>query len=179
MKPYRIDFLFLFAAFFFLFNSCENVTDPADECEKTKYQEVKKPIIYLIGTIYNKQYFESPYVSNSLDTAQYIEFTGSIQKYYCNGTPSGKFDFNTTFYPTPGDYVYSLIVGQAYQFKFENDADHLRVNLKLKVYFNHGLTYESKTLVASFNYNDVYYSPGWSSYVVDLQCSDMSWDKLP
>jgi len=179
MKCRTLSLLLLIFISSFLLTNCDSTTEQTDECEKTKYQEVKEPIIYLLGTIYNKQYFESPYVSNSLDTAQYIEFTGSIQKYYCNGTPSGKFDINTTFYPTPGDYEYSLIVGQAYQFKFENNADHLRVSLRLKVYFNRGLTYESNTIVANRNYSDVYYNPVWSSYVVDLLFSDMGWDKLP
>ena len=178
MKLSKLLLLFLVFISLLLLNNCEAVTDQTDECEKTKWQEVKKPIIYLIGTIYNTQYFESPTVSNSLDTAQYIEFTGSIQKYYCNGTPSGKFDINTTFYPTPG-YIYSLIVGQAYQFKFENDADHLRINIRLKVYFNHGLTYESNTLVDDFYYKDIYYDTVWLSYAINLLFSDMSWVKLP
>ena len=178
MKPYRIVFLFLFAAFFFLFNSCENVTDPADECEKTKWQEVKEPIVNILASVNVDQYFGTGLTPFKLDTANYIEIAGSIQKYYCNGTPSGKFDFTTTFFPDTASYIYEILLGQAYQFKFQNDADHLRVNLKWKVYFNHGLTYESKNLVTNFYYKDIYFSNYWLSYVVYYLCVNFDWVKV-
>ena len=177
MNPIRKIFLFLFAISIFLFNSCENVTDPADECEKTKWQEVKEPTINLIGHVANVQYFQS--VPFSLDTAQYIEFVGFIKKYYCNGTPSGKFDFITNVYPdTYLDFTEGKL-GQAYQFKFQNDQDHLRVNIKLKAYFNHGLTFESQTLVKDFYFRDIMYDTYWLSDVAIFYCGNPVWIKVP
>jgi len=177
MKSVKIFFLFFVAAFFFLFNSCEDVTDPADECEKTKWPEVKEPIINLIVHAATLQYFQS--VSFGLDTAQYIEFSGFIQKYYCNGTPSGKFDFITNVYPELySDYIEGKL-GQAYQFKFQNDQDHLRVNIKLKAYFNHGLTFESQTLVKNFYFEDITYDTYWLSDVASFYCGNPVWIKVP
>lgn len=178
MKPGRMFFLFLIVISIFLFNCCENVTDPADECEKTKWQEVKEPIINLIASVGVNQNFGPGHTPFNLDTANYMEFEGSIQKYYCNGTPSGKFDFTTTIFPDTSFYLYEVLLGQAYQFKFQNDSDHLRVNIKLKVYFNHGLTYESKIFVTNFYYEDIYFSNDWLSYAIYYSCVNCEWVKV-
>ena len=179
MNPIRKIFLFLFAISIFLFNSCENVTDPADECEKTKWQEVKEPTINLIAAVGVNQNFGPGHTPFNLDTANYMEFDGSIQKYYCNGTPSGKFDFTTTFFPDTSFYLYEVLLGQAYQFKFQNDQDHLRVNIKLKAYFNHGLTFESQTLVKDFYFRDIMYDTYWLSDVAIFYCGNPVWIKVP
>lgn len=176
MKSVKLFFLFFVASIFLLFNSCEDVTDPADECDKTKWQEVKEPIINLIGHLSNMQYIQS--VPFSLDTAQYIEFAGFIQKYYCNGTPSGKFDFITNLYPVTHWTFTEGKLGQAYQFKFQNNQDHLRVNIKLKIYFNHGLTFESQTLVTNFYFKDIEYDEYWLSYVAIFYCINLVWVKI-
>ena len=73
MKLFNLLLLSLVFVSLFLFNNCEDVTDPADECEKTKWQEVKEPIFNLIVHVANVQYSQS--MPFSLDTAQYIEFT--------------------------------------------------------------------------------------------------------
>lgn len=184
MVPMKLSELFLLSLIFisfFLFNNCEDVTDPADECEKTKWQEVKEPTINLIGSISVTQDLVPNSPQKMIDTALYIETTGSIQKYYCDGTPSGKFDFSTNYYPdlAPDSLVwYDIKIGQAYQFKFQNDADHVKVNLKWKLYFNHGLIYESKIFVKDFYYKDITYSNYWLSHIIYWDCYGFNWVKV-
>lgn len=177
MKPARI-FLSLFCSIpLFLFNTCEEVTDPADECEKTKWANPVDRTLDIVTTIYSSQKIQNtPF---RIDTANHFEVTGSIQKYYCDGTPSGKFDFTTTFYPTAGSDLYELRVGQAYQFKFENDDDHLRFNLKWKLFFNSGIVYESQTFVTDFYYEDINYNQYWLGYIAAYECVGFTWSTAP
>lgn len=177
MQSVRLFFLYSITAIFFLFNSCEAVTDFADECENTKWENSVDRTLDIITRIYSAQSIQN--ISIRIDTANHFEVVGSIQKYYCDGTPSGKFDFTTTFYPTAGSDLYDFKVGQAYQFKFENDEDHLRLNLKWKMFFNSGIVYESQTFVTDFYFDDIYYNQYWLSYVAGYECVGFIWSIVP
>jgi len=179
MKLSKLLLLFLVFISLLLLNNCEAVTEQNDECEKTKWEEVEEPVIELDGSISHTQKFGSTNISSTLDTAHHIEIVGSIQKYYCNGTPSGKFDFTTNYYPDPDPFGgwYYIRLGQAYQFKFQNDKGHLRVNLKWKIYFNYGLTYESKALAKDFYYKDIGFD--WEPTIIyDCHEDELNWVKV-
>jgi hypothetical protein len=170
MQHSKILFLvsiFLFAS---LIISCEVNSDDGKECEQTKWDKVEEPTISLRVTQPDNHCEGN---THKADTADNIKVTGSIQKYYCDDTPSGRFDFTKIFQPGPGiDYVH---VGQQYRFKFENDKDRLVFRCTLKAYFIDGNIYETIETDRTFYYNDIKFDANALEYYILFSLPDLSW----
>lgn len=160
MNLSKLHLLFLVFTSLFLLNTCETLTEKNDECEKTKWAAVQEPIIYL--------YIAVPIVNcdivnstNATDSATQMICSGSITKIYCDGTVSGSFSFNTNFYPIQmtEEELYKQRVGQAYQFKFQNDKDHLVFVGRLKAYFPGGIIWESEEINFKIYFKDIKTNP--------------------
>jgi hypothetical protein len=150
----------LIFTFFFLLNTCDTIPEQTDECEKTKWTTVREPTIYL--------YIAVPITNcdkvnnrNATDSATQMICSGSITKIYCGGKVSGSFNFNNNFYPIQitEEELYKRQVGQAYQFKFQNDNDYLIFVGRLKAYFTDGIIWESEEINFKIYYKDIKTDP--------------------
>jgi len=76
--------------------SCELFPENNDECEPTKMDEPKEPVVYLKALMkLNQELGDS-----NLLLGDRLVISGSIRKFYCNGDESGVFSFNPfTGYP--------------------------------------------------------------------------------
>jgi len=166
---------FVFALFllvsFFLLNNCDVVTEKNDACDKTKWAEVKEPIMYVyIGL--GGYYCDPPANAHYIPAATQMICSGKITKIYCDGTVSGSFNINTTFYPsqmTQGELDW-VKIGQAYQFKFQNDNDYLLLTGRLTGTFSDGKKYESDEFSARIYYKNINYNvntlENWTRFLV-------------
>jgi hypothetical protein len=111
--------------------------------------------------------------THKADTADFIKIRGSIQKYYCNDTPSGKFNFENTVQPDANTDYHN--VGQRYQFKFENGKDRLVVKCILKAFFVEGNNYESQEVQKTFYYNDIKFDFNTLEYYILFDLPELSW----
>ena len=156
-KPFLLFFVFISLS---LLNTCDTLTEKNDECEKTKWATEQKPIIYLYIAvpITNCDKVNS---TNATDSAMQMTCSGSITKIYCDGKVSGSFSFNTTFYPIQmtEQELYKQGVGQAYEFKFQNDKDHLVFVGRLKAYFPGGIIWESEEINFKLYFKDIKTNP--------------------
>ncbi len=154
-----IQLLLIFIPIIFL-NNCDTVTDKNDDCEKTKWAAAQEPIIYLYIAV-PITYCDKVNSINATDSATQMICSGSITKIYCDGTVSGSFNFNTNFYPIQmtEQELYKQSVGQAYQFKFQNDKDYLIFIGRLKAYFPGGIIWESEEINFKLYYKDIRTNP--------------------
>ena len=148
--------------------SC-NPFDKSDECEGFE-MELKEPIIYLFATISYESLKLTP--ETSLENAERMIISGSIQKMYCSGKLSGYFTYFPTFYPD--EMGSPLLKGgfflpQPYQYKFENEKDELVIMYRAKVYMPDGVIYESREFVRRFYYSDISYSVFTMKYYFKLE----------
>lgn len=165
MKYSKFVFALFLLVLFFLLNNCDAVTEKNDECQETNWAEVKEPIIYMyIGL--SEFYCDPPDNQHYVPVATQMTFSGKITKIYCNGTVSGSFDINTTFYPVQinSNELGMIKVGQAYQFKFQNDKDYLLFAGRLTGIFSDGKKYESEELTARVYYKNILYNANSMEY---------------
>jgi hypothetical protein len=129
---------------FFLLSSCETLTEKNDECEKTQWENyIDAPMVFYIDV--PQFYCDYPENIYFTDNSDKMICAGSVTKVYCDGSIGGKFDFNTTFYPAGMDKndLDKQRVGLLYQFKFQNDKDHVVFSGRLKAFFPGDVIYES------------------------------------
>lgn len=160
MKLSKSLLVFLVFVSFFLLIACDTLTETNDECEKTKWSVVEEPIIYLYIAV-PITYCNKINNINATDSATQMICSGSITKVYCDGKVSGSFSFNTNFYPiqmTEAE-LYKQRVGQAYQFKFQNDKDYLVFVGRLKAYFPGGIIWESEEINFKLYFKDIKTNP--------------------
>ena len=160
MKLSKSPLYFFVFISLFLFNTCDTLTEKNDDCEKTKWAAEQKPIIYLYIAV-PITYCNKVSSINATDSATQMICSGSITKIYCDGTVSGSFSFNTNFYPiqmTEAE-LYKQRVGQAYEFKFQNDKDYLVFVGRLKAYFSGGIIWESEEINFKLYYKDIKINP--------------------
>jgi hypothetical protein len=160
MKLSKLHVLFLVLISFFLLNTCDTLTEKNDECEKTKWAAVREPVIDLYIAVPSTN-CDKVNRTNLTDSAGQMICSGSITKIYCDGTVSGSFSFNTTFYPLQmnDEELSKQQVGQAYQFKFQNDKDYLVFIGRLKAYFPGGITWESEEINFKIYYKNILTDP--------------------
>ncbi|MBT8377986.1 MAG: hypothetical protein KJN64_02010 [Ignavibacteria bacterium] len=150
--------------------SCEVNQDDKEICEQSKWDEIKEPTIILRVTQPDDYCTGN---THKVDSAEYLKFTGSIQKYYCDDTPSGLFDYSKTISPVAGtNYVH---VGAQYRYKFANDKDRLLFKCKLKAYFNDGNIYETLVVERLFYYNDIKFDANTFEQYILLVIPDLNW----
>ncbi|MDX1700130.1 MAG: hypothetical protein R3250_05895 [Melioribacteraceae bacterium] len=172
MRKSKLFLLILFLGLVASHISCEVQSDDKELCEQTKWNEVKEVII-TVGISQPLDHCDDN--THRADTAEFIRIKGSIQKVYCDNTPSGKFNFDNLVQPDPNvDYIN---VGQRYQFKFENDKDRLVVKCILKAYFADGNIYESEEAQKIFYYNDIKFDFNTLEYYILFDLPKLSWHR--
>lgn len=165
MKRYSLVFVFFLFTSIFIFNNCDAVTEKNDECEESNWAQVKEPILYMyIGL--EDSYCDPPANLHHVPHATQMTFSGKITKIYCDGTVSSSFDINTTFYPSQMSLIElgMIKVGQAYQFKFQNDKDYLLFAGRLTGIFSDGKKYESEELTARVYFKNILYNANSMEY---------------
>ena len=140
--------------FSFLYG-CSTNDATEDECEATKWETTQEPMVYyyisMIPGIQCGAYDDTIHI---VDKAETLELTGSITKVYCSGEYSSTFPYNSVYYPEDGKYVATKL-GQAYQFKFQNDKDHLIVKYKIKANFSDGQSYQGRELSTTLYFKNL------------------------
>ena len=170
MRKSKLFLLILFPGLVASLMSCEVQSDDNQLCEQTKWDEVKEVII-TVGISQPLDHCDNN--THKADTADFIKITGSIQKYYCDNTPSGKFHFENIVQPDPITDYHN--VGQRYQFKFENDKDRLVVKCILKAYFIDGNIYQSEEAKKTFYYNDIIFDFNTLEYYILFDLPELNW----
>ena len=180
MKISKPHLLFLILTSLFLLNTCDTLTEDNDECEKTKWATVREPVIDLYIAV-PSVYCDIVNSINLTDSAAQMICSGSITKIYCDGTVSGSFSFNTNFYPfqMTDEELGKQRVGQAYQFKFQNDKDHLVFLGRLKAYFSGGIIWESQEFNLKLYYKDIQTDPySFDNYFHIVIDADILWYRI-
>ena len=158
MKLSRLRLLFLILiSLLFLSSSCEKSTEN-EPCENTKWEEPIDQILEVyIGV--PKVFCDAPTNTLLSWNAEQIVFTGTIQKFYCGDIASGSFNMNDAFIPKSMSDVQlaKVRVGQAYQFKFENDKDYLLLTGTLTASFLDDITWKTKEFSVKIFYKDLIY----------------------
>lgn len=158
--------------------SC-NPFDKSDECEGFE-MELKEPIIYLFATISYESLKLTP--ETSLENAERMIISGSIQKMYCSGKLSGYFTYGPTFYPDEmGSPLLrgGFFLPQPYQYKFDNEKDEIVIMYRAKVYMPDGAIYESREFVRRYYYSDISFNLLTMKYYFSLQFGpDPSWARV-
>ena len=134
-----------------ILNSCETI-ETETECDASKWAQAEEPIVYY----YNN--FTYPILCDStheIDDSDHIQFLGTVTKIYCSGEVSSSFPYNSTYYTDPSVYNDDIKMGQGYQFKFQNDKDHLMVQYRIKVFFDDGYIFESEEIFLKIYYKDL------------------------
>lgn len=135
----------------FVFNSCETI-ESESECDASQWTQAEEPIFYY----YNK--FTYPILCDSaheLSNSDRIQFLGTVTKVYCSGEVSSTFPYNSTYYTDALVYNSDIKMGQGYQFKFQNDKDHLWVQYRIKVFYDDGYIFESEEIFPKIYYSDL------------------------
>jgi len=157
MKLSKLHLLFLvFTSLFLLNSTCEKPTEK-EECDNTKWEEPIDQILYLYISV--PKVFCDAHNTNLSWNADQMAFSGTIQKFYCGDIASGSFSMNDAFIPksmTDAE-LGKVSVGQAYQFKFENDNDYLRLTGTLTAYFPNDIIWKTKDFSGKIYHKDLKY----------------------
>jgi hypothetical protein len=165
MKLSQIPLLFVVITSLFLLNGCPASSDKNDACDKTKWTEVREPVLYLYIKIPSEYVNVDEEDTSRLHETEQIICSGSITKIYCGGKVSGSFDFDNVIFSIfysdhPTEWAYLTVkVGQAYQFKFENDNDYLLFTGRLKAYFPKDIIWESDEFSERIYFKDIKLNP--------------------
>jgi hypothetical protein len=156
MKLSKLRLLFLILiSLLSLSSSCEKSTEN-EACESTKWEEPIDQILYLYINV-PKVFCDAPRNTLLSWNAEQIVFTGTIQKFYCGDIASGSFSMNDAFIPKSMSdaQLAKVSVGQAYQFKFENDKDYLRLTGTLTAFFLDDITWKTKEFSVKIFFKDL------------------------
>lgn len=157
---------------FSLFNCSVQDEDPFDPCASKKLPQQYE--LDVQAYTYEPEEFcdsDSLYWS---DNASYIFCKGSVQKFYCNGTPSGKFDFDITYYPDPLTTA-KMPLGQLYQFKFDNEDDVIQIIYDLKAFFSDGKIYKTQSITVGYYYGGIQYDYINGKHYTVVMSPDYTW----
>jgi hypothetical protein len=158
MKLSKLRLLFLIIiSLLFLSSSCEKPTEN-EPCENTKWEASINQILEgYIGV--PKVFCDAPRNTLLSWNAEQIVFTGTIQKFYCGDIASGSFSMNDAFTPRAmsEEQLAKVGIGQAYDFKFENDKDYLRLTGTLTAYFLDDVTWKTKEFSVKIYHKDLIY----------------------
>jgi len=185
-------------------NGCiETAKDP---CKETQWEESEDPIIYVKAStyVYSFLYNSVYYVLSDASTAT---FTGTITKYYCSGNKSGSFDFSATQYweggfisltrvrigNKSGSFDFSATqyweggfisltrvrIGGPYQFLFQNDADYLEVEGRIRLEFPDGSVFRPRESTSQrFYFKDIKLDVSDMAYYLDFVFTDTDYQKV-
>jgi len=158
MKLSGLRLLFLILISLLLLNSTCKTSTENEACESTKWKEPIDQILNIFIGI-PKAFCDAPRNSLLSWNAEKIVFTGAIQKFYCGDNASGSFNMNDAFIlkSMNEDQLAKASVGQAYQFKFENDKDYLLLTGALTAYFLDDITWKTKEFSVKIFYKDLQY----------------------
>lgn len=163
----------------FVFNSCD-VTKTESECDASNWAEAKEPMFnfYLDILGYNI-YCNSSDTLHILSKAESLNFTGSVTKVYCSGEFGSTFPYNSTYYMSSEPEIFTKI-GQAYQFKFQNDKDYLSVAFKIKANFSDGQIYDGREVSLKIYYHNLSLdiNTGQHSFTKDIKGGDIVWIRI-
>lgn len=164
----------------FLFLSCNSKsTNSTEECEATKWDTVQEPIV----SYYMKITADLECTADGkhpISEAENLHITGSITKIYCSGEVSSEFPYNSYYYPSSDVFPYYFKVGQAYQFKFENDKDYLFVLIRIKANFSDGTMYESTDMTFNIYYSTLLLNinTGGRYFIQIINSGDLEWAQV-
>ena len=90
------------------------------------------------------------------------------------------FEFDSNLYPSSGAIpLVNVRVGGPFQYKFQNDEDHVSVSLTLKATFPDGKVFESVRQGNDFYYNNIKFQANDLEYYVLLVTSpNMTFTKV-
>jgi len=146
--------------------------DPDDPCTQTKLPQQEELAVQ--AYVFEPEEFCD---ANSLywsDNAVNIFCKGFVQKYYCGGTPSGRFDFDITHYPDVNN-TGKIPLGQLYQFKFDNEKDYIEINYELKAFFSDGKIFKTQVVGCYYYHSEISYDYINGKYYVDFESADYTW----
>jgi len=154
----------------------ETVKDP---CKETQWEESEDPIIYVKAStdVYSFMYNSVYYVLSDASTAT---FTGTITKYYCSGKKSGSFNFSATQYWEGGFISLTRVrIGGPYQFLFQNDADYLMVEGRIRLEFPDGSVFRPRESTSQiFYFKDIKLDVSDMAYYLDFVFKDTEYQKV-
>ena len=163
----------------FIFNSCD-VTKTEDECDASNWAEAKEPMFnFYLDILASNIYCNSSDTLHILSKAESLNFTGSVTKVYCSGDFGSTFPYNSTYYMA-SEIQFQTKIGQAYQFKFQNDGDYLTVKFKIKANFSDGQIYDGREVSLKIYYSDLYmdiYS-GQYFFLKYIKGGDIVWIRI-
>jgi hypothetical protein len=155
-------------------NSCD-VTKTESECDASNWSEAKEPMFnfYLDILAYNI-YCNPSDTLHILRKAESLNFTGSVTKVYCSGDFGSTFPYNSIYYMNSEREIFTKI-GQAYQFKFQNDKDYLSVAFKIKANFSDGQIYDGREVSLKIYYRDLLMdvNTGQHSFTEEIKGGDI------
>lgn len=156
---------------FSLFN-CSDNSDPLDDCSNTKFSQEEQRAVqaYMPEP---EEYCDSEHKYWS-DSSAYILCTGTVQKFYCGGTPSGLFEFDDTYYPDL-NATGRIPLGQLYQFKFDNTFDIIKIRVELKAHFSDGKIFKTGIFPLDYYFPDIKYDYVNGKYYVNLVTGSYTW----
>ncbi len=158
---------------------CSLFPDEDNKCLKDNWDTPEEPIIFIRLTS-QVTTFQSDFVTYDLSMASSIAVSGTIHKIYCTGKLSGMFEFDSNLYPSSGAIpLVNVRVGGPFQYKFQNDEDHVSVSLTLKATFPDGKVFESVRQGNDFYYNNIKFQANDLEYYVLLVTSpNMTFTKV-
>jgi hypothetical protein len=112
--------------------------------------------------------------------ASSVTITGTITKYYCSGKKSGSFDFSATRYWEGGFLSLTRVrAGGPYQFLFQNDADYLMVESRIRLEFPDGSVFRPRESTSQvFYFKDIKLDVNDMAYFLDFVFKNTDYQKV-
>jgi hypothetical protein len=145
--------------------TCELIIDKNDDCKKTKFSATEEPVFSLIMDADQTISVPGGTKYDTKDATKAI-ISGSITKIYCSGSEGGRFEFNTTIFPSASDidFLNKVKVGNAYQIKFANENDYVMVVFREKYYFPDGKIWESEEVSQRIYFKNIFIDTSLSDF---------------
>ncbi|MFZ2286239.1 MAG: hypothetical protein WAV93_04570 [Bacteroidales bacterium] len=167
MKKQPLIRLATVQALILLAAGCFPTADTDDACLKNNWETAQEPVIYVRMTSNATSFFDNTRQQYNLTQASSISVTGDITKIYCTGKVSGSFPITAQLLPNSGAIPLANVkIGGPYQFKFENDEDHVEVHIKLRATFPDGSVFETTDLWYSYYYTSIRLNANTLEYYV-------------
>jgi hypothetical protein len=144
---------------------CESLIDQNDDCDKTKFAKTEEPVFSLIVDADQTLTVDDGTKYDTKDATKAI-VSGSITKIYCSGSEGGRFEFNTTLFPSASDldFLNKAKIGNAYQIKFANENDYVIVIFREKYYFSDGKIFESVEISQRIYFKNIFIDTSLSDF---------------
>jgi hypothetical protein len=149
----------------FTLPTCDLFIDQNDDCDNTKFSATEEPVFSLIMDADQTITAPGGTKYDTKDATKAI-ISGSITKIYCSGSEGGRFEFNTTLFPSASDldFLNKVKVGNAYQIKFANENDYVMVIFREKYYFPDGKIWESIEISQRIYFKDIFVDTALSDF---------------